>query len=85
MFIVVNNIIGIIPGMKPGTGTISTTAALALVVFIYFVRDVYKRQGWDGAHAVARDVYETGPASGQQGCRAGSTQRGRLMAAGDAP
>ena len=37
MFIVVNNIIGIIPGMKPGTGTISTTAALALVVFIYFL------------------------------------------------
>ena len=37
MFIVVNNVIGIIPGMKPGTGTISTTAALALIAFVYFV------------------------------------------------
>lgn len=45
MFIVVNNIIGIIPGMKPGTGTISTTAALALVVFIYFVRVGMKNHG----------------------------------------
>lgn len=45
MFIVVNNIVGIIPGMKPGTGTISTTAALALVVFIYFVRVGMKNHG----------------------------------------
>ena len=45
IFIVVNNIIGIIPGMKPGTGTISTTAALALVVFIYFVRVGMKNHG----------------------------------------
>lgn len=45
MFIVVNNIIGIIPGMKPGTGTISTTAALAVVVFIYFVRVGMKNHG----------------------------------------
>lgn len=36
-FILANNVVGIIPGMKPGSGTISTTAALALVVFIYFV------------------------------------------------
>lgn len=45
MFIVVNNIVGIIPGMKPGTGTISTTAALAVVVFIYFVRVGMKNHG----------------------------------------
>ena len=37
MFILVNNVVGIIPGMKPGTGTISTTAALALVAFVYFI------------------------------------------------
>ena len=36
-FILVNNVVGIIPGMKPGSGTISTTAALALVAFIYFI------------------------------------------------
>lgn len=36
-FILANNVVGIIPGMKPGSGTISTTAALAAVVFIYFV------------------------------------------------
>ena len=45
MFIVVNNIIGIIPGMKPGTGTISTTAALALVAFVYFVWVGMKNHG----------------------------------------
>ena len=36
-FILANNVVGVIPGMKPGSGTISTTAALAVVVFIYFV------------------------------------------------
>ena len=45
MFIVVNNVIGIIPGMKPGTGTISTTAALALVAFIYFIAVGVKQHG----------------------------------------
>ena len=45
MFIVVNNIVGIIPGMKPGTGTISTTAALALVAFIYFIAVGVKNHG----------------------------------------
>lgn len=44
-FILINNIVGIIPGMKPGTGTISTTAALAIVVFIYFVGCGIKAQG----------------------------------------
>ena len=36
-FILANNVVGVIPGMKQGSGTISTTAALAVVVFIYFV------------------------------------------------
>lgn len=36
-FILVNNIIGIIPGCKPGTGCIGTAGALALVSFIYFI------------------------------------------------
>ena len=35
-FILINNFIGLIPGMKPGTGAIGCTAALALVSFVYF-------------------------------------------------
>lgn len=44
-FILVNNLIGVIPGMKPGSGTISTTAALALVSFIYFVAVGVRKHG----------------------------------------
>ena len=44
-FILVNNLVGIIPGMKPGSGTISTTAALALVTFIYFIGVGVKNHG----------------------------------------
>lgn len=44
-FILVNNVVGIIPGMKPGSGTISTTAALALVAFVYFVACGVKTHG----------------------------------------
>lgn len=35
--ILANNIVGIIPGCKPGTGTISVTAALAVCSFVYFI------------------------------------------------
>ena len=44
-FILVNNVIGVIPGCKPGTGCIGTTAALALVSFIYFVVVGVKSKG----------------------------------------
>ena len=47
-FILINNFIGLVPGMKPGTGAIGCTAAVALVSFIsvsYTHLDVYKRQG----------------------------------------
>ncbi len=37
LFILINNIIGLIPGMKPGTGAIGCTAVLALCSFVYFV------------------------------------------------
>jgi len=47
-FILINNLVGVIPGMKPGTGTISTTAALALVSFVYFVAVGIKRHGFVG-------------------------------------
>ena len=44
-FILINNLVGIIPGMKPGTGTISVTAAVAIVVFCYFVMSGMKKKG----------------------------------------
>ena len=45
LVILANNIIGIIQGCKPGTGTISTTAALAIVSFIYFIVCGIKKHG----------------------------------------
>ena len=44
-FILINNIIGVIPGCKPGTGCIGTTAALALVSFVYFIVMGVKSKG----------------------------------------
>lgn len=35
--ILFNNIYGLIPGAKPGTGTMGTTVALALISFVYFI------------------------------------------------
>ena len=36
-FILANNLVGTIPGCRPGTGTIGVTAALALYSFVYFI------------------------------------------------
>ena len=44
-FILCNNIVGVIPGCKPGTGCIGTTAALALVSFVYFIVVGMKNKG----------------------------------------
>jgi len=44
-FILINNIVGVIPGCKPGTGCIGTTAALALVSFVYFIYIGVKNKG----------------------------------------
>lgn len=44
-FILANNIIGIIPGCKPGTGTIGVTVALALCSFVYFIVVAVKNLG----------------------------------------
>lgn len=44
-FILVNNYIGLIPGMKPGTGAVGCTAALALVTFVYFIYCGCKKHG----------------------------------------
>lgn len=46
-FILVNNLMGVIPGMHPGTGTMGVTVALALISFIYFIYvGVKKEGGW---------------------------------------
>lgn len=44
-FIVANNIVGVIPGCKPGTGTIGVTFALALISFVYFINVAVKHMG----------------------------------------
>ncbi len=46
-FILVNNLLGVVPGMHPGTGTIGVTFALALISFVYFIYvGVKKDGGW---------------------------------------
>ena len=44
-FVLINNLIGMIPGCKPGTGTIGTTAALSLVSFVYFIAVGVRKHG----------------------------------------
>jgi len=44
-FILVNNILGLIPGCKPGTGTMGVTVALSTTVFIFFNSAGIKQQG----------------------------------------
>ena len=45
LFIFVNNFISLIPGMRGGTDTMSTTFALALIVWIYFNFHAFRVQG----------------------------------------
>ena len=47
-FILFNDIVGVIPGCKPGTGTIGVTVALALCSFCYFVWVAIKHLGVAG-------------------------------------
>lgn len=47
-FILINNIVGLLPGGKPGTGTMGVTVALSLTVFIYFNAVGFKNQGFFG-------------------------------------
>lgn len=44
-FILTNNIIGLLPFGKPGTGTMGVTVALSLTVFVYFNGVGFKNQG----------------------------------------
>lgn len=47
-FIVINNLIGTIPGFKPGTGTMGVTVALALCAFVMFNAAGMKKRGVGG-------------------------------------
>ena len=48
LFILVNNVVGLIPGCKPGTGAIGCTAAIALCSFCYFLYHGFKKHGFFG-------------------------------------
>ncbi|MCH3967556.1 MAG: F0F1 ATP synthase subunit A [Atopobiaceae bacterium] len=46
-FVLINNLLGVIPGMRPGTGAIGTTAAIACCSFVYFIAvGIKKWGGW---------------------------------------
>jgi F-type H+-transporting ATPase subunit a len=47
-FILGNNILGLIPGCKPGTGTMGITVALSTMVFLFFNGVGFKNQGFLG-------------------------------------
>ena len=45
LFVVVNNLIGIIPGFESPTSSVSITLTLALIVFFYYNYEGIKKQG----------------------------------------
>ncbi|TNF43677.1 MAG: F0F1 ATP synthase subunit A, partial [Epsilonproteobacteria bacterium] len=45
LFVLVNNLIGIIPGFESPTSNINVTLTLALLVFVYYNFEGVKRQG----------------------------------------
>jgi F-type H+-transporting ATPase subunit a len=45
IFILVSNIVGLIPGAKAATGTMGTTVTLAAISFVYFTVHGIKKQG----------------------------------------
>ena len=47
-FILISNIVGLIPGCKTPTGTLSNTWALALISFVYFNAYGFKAKGIGG-------------------------------------
>jgi F-type H+-transporting ATPase subunit a len=47
LFLLLSNLVGIIPGLKPATGTMGTTAMLAIISYIYYtVQGVKERGAW---------------------------------------
>ena len=47
-FILINNLLGTVPGFKPGTGTMGVTVALALITFVMFNAAGMKKKGVGG-------------------------------------
>lgn len=47
-FVLFNNLLGLIPGSKPGTGSLGITITLGLIVFVYFNMEGFKAQGFGG-------------------------------------
>jgi len=47
-FILINNVLGVIPSFKPGTGTMGVTVALALITFVMFNAAGMKKKGVGG-------------------------------------
>jgi len=47
-FILINNLLGTVPGFKPGTGTMGVTVALALITFVVFNAAGMKKKGVGG-------------------------------------
>jgi F-type H+-transporting ATPase subunit a len=47
-FILIQNLVGLIPGSKPGTGTMGVSVALAITVFVYFNLAGIRAQGGIG-------------------------------------
>ncbi|MDP1546388.1 MAG: F0F1 ATP synthase subunit A [Anaerolineales bacterium] len=48
LFIITSNVLAIVPGFQPPTGSLSTTAALALCVFLAVPIFGVRKQGWRG-------------------------------------
>jgi F-type H+-transporting ATPase subunit a len=48
LFILTSNVLAIVPGFQPPTGSLSTTAALALCVFLAVPIFGVRKQGWRG-------------------------------------
>jgi F-type H+-transporting ATPase subunit a len=48
LFILTSNVLAIVPGFQPPTGSLSTTAALALCVFMAVPIFGIRKQGWHG-------------------------------------
>jgi len=48
LFIITSNVLAIVPGFHPPTGSLSTTAALALCVFLAVPIFGIRKQGWRG-------------------------------------
>lgn len=44
-FVLINNVLGLIPSFKAGTGTVAGTAAIAVIVFVYFNYHGIKAKG----------------------------------------